>query len=118
MIRAGVAVGGGVGIAGAVVVLFYSVVAVVGVGAVEGANAGYYATNGRYDVFPMLVVGDNSGSQQQNGIAVCADALGVGWLTFRKATGSAISDVIGGFSYSFSSDILGFRTNGEQRMFL
>ena len=66
----------------------------------------------------MLVVGDNSGSQQQNGIAVCADALGVGWLTFRKATGSAISDVRGGLSYSFDSDILGFRTDGEQRMFL
>ena len=65
-----------------------------------------------------LVVGDNSGTQSHNGIVVCADPLGVGWLTFRKATGSAISDIIGGFSYSFSSDILGFRTNGEQRMFL
>ena len=31
-----------------------------GVGAVEGVNAGYRTTNGRYDVFPMLVVGDQS----------------------------------------------------------
>jgi len=66
----------------------------------------------------MLVVGDNSGSQQQNGIAICADAAGVGWLTFRKATGSASSDLTGGLSYSFDSDILGFRTDGEQQMFL
>lgn len=29
-----------------------------GAGAAEGTNAGYRATNGRYDVFPMLVVGD------------------------------------------------------------
>jgi len=31
-----------------------------GAGAAEGTNAGYKATNGRYDVFPMLVVGDSS----------------------------------------------------------
>lgn len=31
-----------------------------GVGAAEGTNAGYRATNGKYDVFPMLVVGDGS----------------------------------------------------------
>jgi len=31
-----------------------------GAGAAEGSNAGYRATNGRYDVFPMLVVGDGS----------------------------------------------------------
>ena len=31
-----------------------------GVGAAEGVNAGYRATNGKYDVFPMLVVGDAS----------------------------------------------------------
>jgi len=31
-----------------------------GAGAAEGTNAGYRATNGRYDVFPMLVVGDSS----------------------------------------------------------
>lgn len=31
-----------------------------GEGAVENTNPGYRATNGRYDVFPMLVVGDDS----------------------------------------------------------
>lgn len=31
-----------------------------GVGAAEGVNAGYRATGGNYDVFPMLVVGDGS----------------------------------------------------------
>jgi N4-gp56 family major capsid protein len=31
-----------------------------GVGASEGTNAGYRATGGKYDVFPMLVVGDGS----------------------------------------------------------
>jgi N4-gp56 family major capsid protein len=31
-----------------------------GVGAAEGVNAGYRATGGKYDVFPMLVVGDGS----------------------------------------------------------
>jgi N4-gp56 family major capsid protein len=31
-----------------------------GVGAAEGTNAGYRATGGKYDVFPMLVVGDAS----------------------------------------------------------
>ena len=31
-----------------------------GVGAIESSNPGYSATNGRYDVFPMLVVGDGS----------------------------------------------------------
>lgn len=31
-----------------------------GVGAAEGVNAGYRATGGKYDVFPMLVVGDAS----------------------------------------------------------
>ena len=30
------------------------------VGAVEGANSGYRATGGNYDVFPMLVVGDQA----------------------------------------------------------
>lgn len=31
-----------------------------GVGAAEGVNPGYRATGGKYDVFPMLVVGDDS----------------------------------------------------------
>jgi len=31
-----------------------------GRGAAEGTNAGYRATNGQYDIFPMLVVGDAS----------------------------------------------------------
>lgn len=31
-----------------------------GAGATEGVNAGYRATGGNYDVFPMLVVGDSS----------------------------------------------------------
>jgi len=31
-----------------------------GAGATEGTNAGYRVTNGKYDVFPMLVVGDAS----------------------------------------------------------
>jgi N4-gp56 family major capsid protein len=31
-----------------------------GAGAAEGSNPGYMATNGRYDVFPMLVVGEGS----------------------------------------------------------
>ncbi len=31
-----------------------------GVGATEGTNAGYRVTGGNYDVFPMLVVGDES----------------------------------------------------------
>lgn len=31
-----------------------------GVGAAEGTNGGYRATNGKYDVFPMLVVGAES----------------------------------------------------------
>lgn len=31
-----------------------------GAGAAEGVNPGYEATNGRYDVFPMLCVGDGS----------------------------------------------------------
>jgi len=31
-----------------------------GAGAAEGTNAGYRVTNGKYDVFPMLVVGDAS----------------------------------------------------------
>lgn len=31
-----------------------------GAGAAEGANSGYRATGGNYDVFPMLVVGDQS----------------------------------------------------------
>ena len=31
-----------------------------GAGAAEGVNAGYRATGGNYDVFPMLVVGDSS----------------------------------------------------------
>jgi N4-gp56 family major capsid protein len=31
-----------------------------GAGAVEGVNAGYVATGGNYDVFPMLCVGDES----------------------------------------------------------
>lgn len=31
-----------------------------GVGAAEGTNPGYLASNGKYDVFPMLVIGDGS----------------------------------------------------------
>ena len=31
-----------------------------GAGATEGTNAGYRVTNGKYDVYPMLVVGDAS----------------------------------------------------------
>jgi len=31
-----------------------------GAGAAESANAGYYATGGNYDVFPMMVVGDGA----------------------------------------------------------
>jgi len=31
-----------------------------GAGAVEGTNPGYLASNGKYDVFPMLVIGDGS----------------------------------------------------------
>lgn len=31
-----------------------------GVGAEEGTNGGYYTTGGKYDVFPMLMVGDAS----------------------------------------------------------
>jgi len=31
-----------------------------GAGALEGANPGYAATNGAYDIYPMLVVGDGS----------------------------------------------------------
>ena len=31
-----------------------------GVGAAEGTNGGYYATDGNYDVFPLLVIGDKS----------------------------------------------------------
>jgi len=37
-----------------------------GAGAAEGVNAGYQATGGNYEVFPMLVVGD--GSFTNNGL--------------------------------------------------
>ena len=58
---AGTVVNGEIGTAGQFrIVVVPEMMHWAGAGAAEGTNAGYRATNGRYDVFPMLVVGDSS----------------------------------------------------------
>jgi len=59
-----------------------------GVGAAEGVNAGYSATNGRYDVFPMLTVGEGSFTT----IGFQTDGKTVKFRIFHKKPGEAVAD--------------------------
>jgi N4-gp56 family major capsid protein len=59
-----------------------------GAGAVEGTNAGYRAANGRYNVYPMLVVGDESFTT----IGFQTDGKTVKFKIFHKKPGEATAD--------------------------
>ena len=59
-----------------------------GVGAAEGTNAGYRVTNGRYDVFPMLVVGEGSFTT----IGFYTDGKSVKFKIYHKKPGEATVD--------------------------
>jgi len=59
-----------------------------GVGAVEGTNAGYRVANGRYNVYPMLVVGDESFTT----IGFQTDGKTVKFKIFHKKPGEATAD--------------------------
>ncbi len=61
----------------------------VGAGATEtGANAGYRATNGKYDVFPMLVVGNQSFTS----IGFQTDGKSMKFVITHKAPGKETAD--------------------------
>lgn len=59
-----------------------------GVGAAEGTNAGYRVTNAKYDVFPMLCVGDGSFTT----IGFQTDGKTFKFKIFHKAPGEATAD--------------------------
>jgi N4-gp56 family major capsid protein len=59
-----------------------------GVGADEGTNDGYRVTNGKYDVFPMLVVGDESFTT----IGFATDGKNVKFKIFHKKPGEQTAD--------------------------
>jgi len=59
-----------------------------GVGAAEGVNAGFRATNGRYDVFPMLVVGSESFTT----IGFQTDGKSTKFKIINKKPGEATAD--------------------------
>ena len=59
-----------------------------GAGAAEGTNDGYRATDGNYDVFPMLVVGDKSFTT----IGFQTDGDTVKFKIFNKKPGEATAD--------------------------
>lgn len=61
----------------------------VGAGATEtGSNAGYRATGAKYDVFPMLVVGDKSFTT----IGFQSDGKSMKFQVFHKAPGREVAD--------------------------
>lgn len=59
-----------------------------GVGAAEGDNAGYRAENGKYNVYPMLVVGDASFTT----IGFQTDGKTVKFKVYHKKPGEATAD--------------------------
>ena len=59
-----------------------------GVGALEGANAGYRTTGGRYNVYPMLVVGEGSFTT----IGFYTDGKSVKFKIFHKKPGMETMD--------------------------
>lgn len=59
-----------------------------GAGAAEGVNAGYRTTNGRYDVYPMLCVGDSSFTT----IGFETDGKTVKFKIFHKPPGEKTAD--------------------------
>lgn len=65
-----------------------------GVGAAEGTNAGYRATGGNYDAFPMLVVGDGSFTT-------------IGFQTNGKTVKFVIKHSKPGSPESFANDVYG-----------
>lgn len=60
----------------------------VGGGANEGTNAGYRVTNGKYDVYPILVVGDKSFTT----IGFQSDGKSMKFQIMHKAPGEATAD--------------------------
>jgi N4-gp56 family major capsid protein len=64
-----------------------------GVGADEGVNAGYRATNGKYDVHPMLCVGDGSFTT----IGFQTDGKTFKFKIFHKAPGKEMADLTNPF---------------------
>ena len=65
-----------------------------GLGAPEGENAGYRATSGRYDIYPMLVVGDGSFTT-------------IGFQTDGKTTKFKIKHAAPGSTESYANDPYG-----------
>ena len=59
-----------------------------GVGALEGTNAGYRVTNGRYDVYPMLVVGAESFTT----IGFQTDGKTTKFTIYHKKPGEGVAD--------------------------
>jgi N4-gp56 family major capsid protein len=59
-----------------------------GAGATEGTNDGYRATDGKYDVFPMLVVGDKSFTT----IGFQTDGDTVKFKIYNKKPGESTAD--------------------------
>lgn len=59
-----------------------------GVGAVEGTNAGYRVTNGKYDVYPMLVVGSESFTT----IGFQTDGKSAKFKIIHKKPGEGVAD--------------------------
>lgn len=59
-----------------------------GVGATETTNAGYRASSGKYDVFPMLVVGDSSFTT----IGFQTDGKTTKFKIYHKAPGEGVAD--------------------------
>jgi N4-gp56 family major capsid protein len=60
----------------------------LGAGAIEGTNAGYRVTNGRYDVYPMLVVGSESFTT----IGFQTDGKTVKFKIYHKKPGLDVAD--------------------------
>lgn len=59
-----------------------------GAGAAVGGNTTHYQTNGRFDVFPLLVVGDSSFTT----IGFQTDGKSTKFKTYHKAPGEATAD--------------------------
>ena len=70
------------------IVLVPEMLSWAGVGAAEGVNPGYRATGGKYDVFPMLVVGDDSFST----IGFQTDGKTVKFSVLTKMPGNETAD--------------------------
>ena len=70
------------------IVLVPEMLSWAGVGAAEGVNPGYRATAGKYDVFPMLVVGDDSFST----IGFQTDGKTVKFSVLTKMPGNETAD--------------------------